>query len=106
VNKAVTDAVKNISTVDRIVEYDGRLVQKIYPIYQDDHYPRNALDFSANLHQPTKLFFGIAIDTLWFNIAVIWSMTIVLFITLYFNALKRLIRMLENKHKYKRKERS
>jgi ABC-type multidrug transport system ATPase subunit len=106
VNKAVTDAVKNISTVDRIVEYDGRLVQKIYPIYQDDHYPRNVLDFSANLHQPTKLFFGIAIDTLWFNIAVIWSMTIVLFITLYFNALKRLIRMLENKHKYKRKERS
>jgi ABC-type multidrug transport system ATPase subunit len=106
VNKAVSDAVKNIATSERIVEYDGRLVQKIYPIYEDDHQPSHWFDFSANLHQPSKYFLGRTFDTLYFNLAVIWSMTIVLFITLYYDVLKRFIRVLENQRKYRRKERS
>jgi ABC-type multidrug transport system ATPase subunit len=105
VNGAVTDAVKNTTSAERIVEYDGNLIQKIYPIYRDDHRPANALDFSANLYQPTKQFAGINFDTLFFNIAVIWSMTAVLFITLYFDALKRLIKVLEGNRKYKRRDR-
>jgi ABC-type multidrug transport system ATPase subunit len=105
VNKAVTDAVKNVTTAERIVEWDGKLVQKIYPVYLDDHKPRFALDFSANLFQPTKHFAGRVIDTLIFNIAVIWSMTLFLFITLYFDVLKRFIRFLESNRKYRRKER-
>jgi hypothetical protein len=106
VNKAVSDAVKNIATSERIVEYDGRLIQKIYPIYEDDHQPAHWLDFSANLHQPSKYFLGRTFDTLYFNLAVIWSMTIVLFITLYYDVLKRFIRVLENRRKYRRKDRS
>jgi hypothetical protein len=105
VNGAVTDAVKNTASAERIVEYDGNLIQKIYPIYRDDHRPVNALDFSANLYQPTKQFAGINFNTLFFNIAVIWSMTAVLFITLYFDALKRLIKVLEGNRKYKRRDR-
>jgi hypothetical protein len=105
VNGAVTDAVKNTTSAERIVEYDGNLIQKIYPIYRDDHRPANALDFSANLYQPTKQFAGIHFNTLFFNIAVIWSMTAVLFITLYFDALKRLIKVLEGNRKYKRRDR-
>ncbi|HEY9048368.1 MAG TPA: ATP-binding cassette domain-containing protein [Ohtaekwangia sp.] len=106
VNKAVSDAVKNISAADRIVEYEGNLVQKIYPIYQDEHKPRHPFDFSANLYQPTKYLLGGTFDTLYFNLAVIWSMTVVLFITLYFDGLKRLIQVLEGHRKYKRKDRS
>jgi hypothetical protein len=104
VNKAVSDAVKNITTADRIVEYDGNLIQKIYPIYMKEHVSRSPFDFSANLYQPTKHFAGRYFDTLAFNIAVIWAMTIVLFIALYFDLLKRLITLLENKRKYRRKE--
>ena len=106
VNKAVSDAVKNIATSERIVEYDGRLIQKIYPIYEDEHQPAHWLDFSANLHQPTKYFLGRTFDTLYFNLGVIWSMTIVLFITLYYDVLKRFIRLLENQRKYRRKDRT
>src|SRR5690606_8800944 len=52
VNKAVSDAVRNISTPERIVEYQGTLIQKIYPIYILEHKPRHPLDYSASLYQP------------------------------------------------------
>jgi hypothetical protein len=99
-NKAVVAAVKNVATANRIVEYDGKLVQRIYPIYMDDHKPKHYLDFSANLFQPTKHFAGYYIDTYYFNIAVIWSMTLFLFIALYFDWLKKLMALLEQgKHR-------
>ena len=105
VNKAVTDAVKNISSVDRIVEYDGRFIQKIYPIYITHHKPRYYFDFSANLYQPTKHFAGSSIDTLVFDLLVIWSMTVFLAVALYFDLLRKLVKTLENRRKYRRKER-
>jgi hypothetical protein len=104
-NKAVADAVRNLNTINRIVEYDGRLIQRIYPIYQDEHKPRYWLDFSANLYQPTKHFAGMVIDTLFFNVAVIWSMTLVLYITLYFDLLRKIMSMIENR-RYRRVERN
>lgn len=105
VNAAVSDAVKNVNTVERIVEYDNQLVQKIYPIYMDEHRPSHYFDFSANLFQPTKHFVGKNFDTFYFNILVIWSMTVVLFITLYFDVLKSFIKLLEGNRKYKRRDR-
>lgn len=104
VNKAVSDAVENISSPERIVEYEGRLTQKIYPIYSEDHRPANRFDFSANLYQPTKHFLGMKFNTLPFNISIIWLMTILLFVTLYLDALRRLIRRLEGSRKYKIKD--
>lgn len=105
VNEAVSNAVKNISSSDRIVEFEGKLIQKIFPIYMDEHRPRHLLDFSANLYQPTKHFGGLEFDTLYFNIAVIWSMTVILFVTLYFDLLRKLIQILEGNRKYRRKDR-
>ena len=105
VNEAVSNAVKNISAADRIIEYEGKLIQKIFPIYMDEHRPRHFLDFSANLYQPTKHFAGMYFDTLYFNIAVIWAMTLLLFITLYFDLLSKFIRLLEGNRKYRRKDR-
>lgn len=104
-NKMVSSAVKNTGTADRIVEYDGRLIQKIYPIYFDDHKPAFGFDFSANLFQPTKHFFGSTFDTLYFNITIIWVMTVVLFVTLYFDLLKKFMNLFEYK-KYRKRERT
>ncbi len=105
VNEAVSNAVKNVTASDRIVEYQGRLIQKIFPIYMDEHRPLHYFDFSANLFQPTKFFAGKSFDTLYFNIGVIWSMTLFLFMTLYFDVLKKFIQILEGNRKYRRKER-
>ncbi|MBL7841194.1 MAG: ATP-binding cassette domain-containing protein [Cyclobacteriaceae bacterium] len=104
-NKMVSSAVKNTATTDRVVEYDGRLIQKIYPIYFDDHKPAYGFDFSANLFQPTKHFFGGIFDTLYFNITVIWTMTVTLFVTLYFDLLKKFMNLFEYK-KYRKRERA
>ena len=103
VNDAVTDAVLNVSALERIVEYDGKLIQKIYPAYQDEHKPVHFFDFSANLYQPTKHFAGSSWNTLHFNIVVIWSMTAGFFVTLYFDVLKHLVTWLESTRGSKRK---
>ena len=105
VNEAVSNTVKNVSSSDRIIEYEGRLIQKIFPIYMDEHRPLHFFDLSANLYQPTKHFAGLYFDTVYFNIAVIWSMTLFLFITLYFDVLKKFIQLLEGNRKYRRKDR-
>lgn len=102
-NKMVSSAVKNTATLDRVVEYDGRLIQKIYPIYFDDHKPTYGMDISTNLFQPTKHLFGATFDTLYFNVTVIWSMTLFLFITLYFDLLKKFMKLFEHK-KYRKRE--
>ncbi len=99
VNQAVSDGVKNMNASDRIIEFDGQLVQKIYPIYAEDHKPSHGVDFRANLFQPTKHFGGIYFDTLYFNLAVIWSMTAVLFLTLYVDVLRRFMQLMERQRK-------
>lgn len=101
VNKAVSDAVENISSPDRIIDYQGELVQKIYPIYSDGRSPRHAFDFAASFYEPRKHFLGRWFNTLPFNVTVIWSMTAVLLITLYLDVLRRFIRRLEGSRKYK-----
>ncbi len=102
-NQAVTNSVENTNAVVRIASWKGELVQKIYPIYFDDHRPTNQFDFMENFYVPTKLFLGKKYDTLYFNVAVIWSMTIFLFITLYFDLLKKAIHSMEMRRKYKGK---
>ena len=40
---------------------------------------------------PIKSFFGNQIPTFWYNILIIWLFNIVLFIALYFDALKKVM---------------
>ncbi|MEK6783114.1 MAG: ATP-binding cassette domain-containing protein [Bacteroidota bacterium] len=88
-NKAVASMVENSNNEIKIVEWQGELVQKVYPIYFDDHRPRHAFDFRGNFYIPTKHFAGLTFDTLYFNISMIWVMTIIFYATLYFDLLKR-----------------
>jgi ABC transport system ATP-binding/permease protein len=82
--------VKNIAETHRIIEKDGRLIQKIYPIYKDPD-PDHAIDFDAQFYMPAKHFLNSDIDTFVFNTGVIWSMTILLILMLYFDILRRII---------------
>jgi len=87
----------------RIVEWDGELLQKIYPIYNEEQRPSGPLDFRAEFYSPVKHMFGMKFDTLYFNIAVIWFMTITMYVTLYFDVLGRLVNSVEMWKKYRRK---
>lgn len=89
-NETITEFVKNTSETNRIIEKDGKLIQKIYPIYKDPD-PEHMVDFNAQFYMPAKHFLSSNVDTFWFNTGVIWSMSLVLAILLYFDVLRRII---------------
>ncbi|HEX8515557.1 MAG TPA: ATP-binding cassette domain-containing protein [Bacteroidia bacterium] len=91
-NESLSDLVKNRTTPYRILDLDGEYVQKIEPVYLDPASNAGRAHFFA----PRKKFFGTYYDTFWFNICVIWGMSLILAITLYFDVLKKFINLLEN----------
>jgi ABC-type multidrug transport system ATPase subunit/uncharacterized tellurite resistance protein B-like protein len=94
-NDAIADLVKNLSETHRIIEKGGKLVQKIYPIYKDPD-PDHVVDFDAQFYMASKHFLSTNVDTFYFNTGVIWSMTLVLAIALYFDVLRKMIEGIGN----------
>jgi len=94
-NEAIAELVKNTTETHRIIEKDGKLIQKIFPIYKDPD-PDHLVDFDAQFYMPAKHFLNQNIDTYYFNLGVIWSMTLVLAILLYFEALRKVVDALGN----------
>ena len=88
-NESLADLVTNVNVKERIMEHDGQLLQRINPVYNEPDQPKNILDYRTHFFAPTKYFFGIEIDTFWFNTIVIWLMTLILYITLYFEVLRK-----------------
>jgi ABC transport system ATP-binding/permease protein len=89
-NESLADLVKNASEKDRIVEYKGQLIQQINPIFLDPK-PKGPLDYRAHFFAPQKNLLGATVSTFLFNNLVIWIMTVLLYITLYFELLRKLI---------------
>jgi len=89
-NDQVTSLVFDNREKTRILEYNGRLIQQIYPIFGNPE-PVNFFDFRTLFYFPTKYFAGHYFETLYFNVVIMWAMTIFLIITLYYNALKKLL---------------
>jgi len=94
-NETIDDIVTNSNQAIRIMEYDNKLVQKIYPIFSEPEHPNHYFDFRTIFYSSTKHFLGRQIDTLWFNMGMIWFMTVILVITLYFDLLRWLIKLPE-----------
>jgi ABC-type multidrug transport system ATPase subunit len=89
-NESLADLVKNINVEERIVEYNGELIQQINPIFVENS-PSGPLDYRTQFFAPTKNFVGVQMDTFLFNILIIWLSTLLLYITLYFELLRKLI---------------
>src|SRR5262245_27446269 len=93
-NDAIAVLVKNQEEALRIIESKGRLIQKIYPIYKEPD-PNHVIDFDAQFYLPAKHFMRTSIDTVYFNLAVIWAMSILMYFTLYYDLLRKLINLFE-----------
>src|SRR5690606_39376349 len=89
-NESLADLVRNVNTKERILEHDGELLQQINPVFVDPK-PRNAFDYRAHFFAPQKYLFGIPMSTFGFNLLVIWIMTVLLYMTLYFEWLRKFI---------------
>ena len=89
-NENLTDIVKNIYTESKIAVIDDQLIQIIDPIFHNpDRSP--GLNYRAHFYAPNKSVFNRYFDTYLFNMAVIWIFTIILYVTLYFESLKKLL---------------
>ena len=89
-NESLADLVKNVSEKERIIEYQGRLYQQINPIFVDPR-PDGPLDYRAHFFAPQKNLFGSMVSTFFFNNLIIWLMAVVLYATLYFEWLRKVI---------------
>jgi ABC-type multidrug transport system ATPase subunit len=87
-NESLEDFATQKNDVRKIVEENGRLVQKTDLIFLA---PTEKSFFGAHFYSPSKNFFGKQITTLSANVGVLWCMTILLAIVLYFDGLRKLI---------------
>jgi ABC transport system ATP-binding/permease protein len=89
-NEGVSDIVRKVYEKNKILEYDHQLVQHYDPIYQDP-YVGSIWTLRTHFYSPVKPFMGKTYDTFWYNMIVIWILTMLLYLALYFEWLKKLI---------------
>jgi len=89
-NESLSNLVRNANDIsgERCLEKEGRLIQQTDPVFLD---PTESKFGRSHFFAPTKNFLGVLIKTFWFNIIVIWLMSISLIITLYFDVFKKTI---------------
>jgi ABC-type multidrug transport system ATPase subunit len=91
-NLNLADFVLNRLTTSKIYDAGDKFIQKADPIFM----PPGSKIGRAHFFAPYKQIGYLHIETLLFNIIVIWIMIFLLFVTLYYNLLKRFIAFLES----------
>ncbi len=90
-NDRLTEFVENSNDIVRIIEYRGHLYQKIDPVYMD---PEHKF-VKSHFYAARKNIFGRYYSTFWVNTCVIWFMSIICFIILYYRGLKKFLDYME-----------
>ncbi len=98
-NEYLADMVMNKNELKRTIDGDGKIIRKVDPIF---YYPENKYG-RAHFYAPVKRIGNYYIDTLWFNVGVIWLTTLLLYITLQFDFFRKLIEALGNLKIFKSK---
>jgi hypothetical protein len=91
-NENLANVVLNRLSTDKIYDADDKLIQKADPIYMA---PGSRLG-RAHFFAPYKQIGDLKIETMIFNMITVWLMILGLFVTLYYNVLKRFIAYLES----------
>jgi hypothetical protein len=91
-NENLANIVLNNLSINKIYESDDKFIQKADPIFMA---PGSKWG-RAHFFSPYKQIGNLKIGTLLFNTMQVWFMIIIMFVTLYFNVLKRFIVLLES----------
>jgi ABC-type multidrug transport system ATPase subunit len=86
-NESLENLVLNRMTTSKIYDSGKKIIQKADPVFMA---PGSKIG-RAHFFAPYKLLGDLKISTLLFDMAVIWLMIVGLFVTLYYNVLKRFI---------------
>ena len=79
----------------KILYYKNTLVQNTDPVYLDP-YEKGFFKFRTHFYAPSKNIFGLKVDTFVFNITLVLLSTIILYFTLYYELIGRIVRFIEN----------
>jgi ABC transport system ATP-binding/permease protein len=88
-NKAIEELVMNTASKEYIRETRNGIMQKIAPVYKKPDYNNGRAHFLSS----EKHLAGMVFHTVPFNLAVIWLMIAVLYLTLYYDWIRKLIRL-------------
>ncbi len=91
-NKKLADIVLNRNEINKIYETDKRLIQKKDPIFMmpTSNFGR------AHFYSPIKLIGNIKLDTLWFNLIMMWIGSGILYLTLFADILRKTVKYLQS----------
>jgi hypothetical protein len=88
----MADIVLNRNEISKVYESNKRLVQKKDPIFME---PTSNFG-RAHFYAPLKIVNHVKIDTLWYNILMMWLLTGILYLTLLTDVLRKTIKYLES----------
>lgn len=94
INESLQDLVTNRTEVQKIIVTDDELIQKDDPLYMD---PKNTRLLDAPFYTYKKYWFGVPLSTFTANILVLWGMTILLIIALYYDLLRKCLTLFSRK---------
>jgi ABC-type multidrug transport system ATPase subunit len=86
-NNALAEVVLNQNDFDKMYIADGRLIQVKDPIFREPM----ANNGRAHLYAPYKILGKRKIETMWFNVGVLWLGAVLLYVALYFDLLRRIV---------------
>ena len=84
-NQSVTDLVRLNNKFNKVIVVNEKLIPIIDPVFRD------AKSIRSHFYAATKQLNGKKVDTYWYNIGIIWLMSLVMIITLYFDVFKKII---------------
>ncbi|MDF3026220.1 MAG: transporter related protein [Fluviicola sp.] len=88
VNESLQDLVTNRTEVQKIIVTDDELIQKDDPLYMD---PKNTRLLDAPFYTYKKYWFGIPMSTFLANVLVLWGMTVLMIVALYYDLLRKFL---------------
>ncbi|MCK5170375.1 MAG: ABC transporter permease, partial [Bacteroidales bacterium] len=84
-NKKLADIVLNRNEINKVYQTHKRLIQKKDPIFME---PTSNFG-RAHFYAPVKIVNKVKIDTLWYNILMMWFLSGILYLMLIFDLLRK-----------------
>ena len=88
-NESIADLATKAFEKNKILLFKDELVQQYDPVYRDP-VPTSALDIRSHFLAPRKHLLGQFFDTFWFDLAMIWVMSLALYVSLHVEFLRRM----------------
>jgi len=89
-NNDLADIVLNKKEVKKIIEYKNELIQKKDPVFLIT----NSYIGRSHFYASTKTIAGYKIETIWYNVIILWLMSSITYLLLYFDIPRKIVNKL------------